>query len=488
MKDDGLLPADAGLNSDDKLLSLRVKLFRGFIAVGVVGISLVAVVMFFSLYSMSREAFVSQSRERAVLIRTGLLSTMMSTGDSATIRRTVDLFKRRADFGFRMVRSAHVRIQFGDREGEAPRDKVENDILSGDLAEYSNMEGSTFRFVTPFVTDERCGRCHMGLDGNPIAKGKVNGLAEFVFDISESQNRSLRLISETVFFMAVMMTFIGVALYFLLANAVLKPVKNITDAIGGLSAGDKEVILHKAESREMAVLARQVGKMAEAVEARRLEHERAIDEERKTNETIRSFAMQQADRLGIADQDDVSEIIKRLSTAVSEVEKAEMLRLVCEFVKMERKEIILRNDIHLIRPAALYLTDLIGGKNGGVKKGAMELALEEAITNSMVHGNLEVESILKEEDPAKFDSMVLERGKTDPYRSREVIITYEFTGTGAVFNITDQGKGFDWRSRLERETAPDLMPHGRGIVIIRAFATSVAYNDAGNSLTVTFDI
>ncbi|MBI3793556.1 MAG: ATP-binding protein [Nitrospinae bacterium] len=481
------------VNKDDSsthagLLSLRAKLIRSFVVVGVIGVSIMAAVMLIYQYNVSKEEFISQSRERVELIRTGLLSTMMATGDQETIRRTVDTFKKKVNFHFRMVRGAHVRMQFGDREGEIPRDEVERDVLSGALGEFSSLEGDTFRFVAPFKTDERCGRCHDGMDRKPVPAGIVNGLAEFVFDVSEARRHAIILMMETILFVVAIMAFTGIALYLTLIRSVVKPVGKIADAVGAISSGDMNFTLGEPESIEIAVLTRQVTSMAEAVSARRVEHEAELREEQKKNELIRSFAVEHAEKLGIADQADVSGLIKRLSSAVSEVEKADMLRIICQFVKTEKKEIHLTNDPSLIRPAAIYLTDLIAGKNGGIRKGAMELALEEAITNSMIHGNLEVESILKEEDPQRFDALVAERGQTDPYRTREVKIFYEYSGTEARFVIADMGDGFDWRARVEKEVEPDMMPHGRGIFIIRAFAKSLMYNDSGNSMTITFEI
>ncbi len=45
--------------------------------------------------------------------------------------------------------------------------------------------------------------------------------------------------------------------------------------------------------------------------------------------------------------------------------------------------------------------------------------------------------------------------------------------------VSDQGPGFDWRSRLGRRPAPDA-ENGRGLCIMQAYADEMAFNAAGN--------
>ncbi len=474
------------MGSGDGGISLRTKIIKTFALVGTLGISFVTAVLLLLLYIRDQQALGLQAHEKAVLIRTGLLSTMMSTGDPAAIRTTVDSFKKQLNFDFRMVRSEYVRHQFGGRVGEVPRDKVEEDILSGKRGEYSRLDGTTLRFVTPFITDERCGKCHQDLDGNPLSAGKVNGLAEFIFDVSDLRNSSVnlavRLAAAIIFAMAI----VGLALYFLLSRSVVKPLKGITDAIGRLGTGD--LGLPSVDIKEMRIMLRQVEEMSRVFDDNKKAHEQELENERRKMDQIRSFAVKQADHLGITDKSELSFIINRLSKAVEEVKRSEMVTLVCDLVIVEKKSLELGNDISLIRAASLYLTDLIACSKGSVKKGAVQLALEEAITNAMAHGNLEVDSRVKDEDFGRFEELMRERAMVEPYKSRRVRVEYEYNGATATFRISDDGKGFDWRSFLEADVSADLAPHGRGITIIRAFASSIKYNDKGNEILVGFDL
>ena len=229
-------------------------------------------------------------------------------------------------------------------------------------------------------------------------------------------------------------------------------------------------------------------KTASALEEKKKEREKALEEEQKKLSKIRSFALQQADQLGITNQNEITHIITRLSEAVKGMEKSEMLAGISKWVTLESKKLTLKNDIDLIRPAAFYLTELITTFDGSVKKGAVELALEEAITNAIVHGNLEVPSSLKEESFEEFDMEIKKRSKSSPYSDRKVRISYDYVDGKAAFTISDDGNGFDWNSYTKKGEADPLELHGRGIIIMQTFANSLRFNEKGDAVTLTFEI
>lgn len=89
---------------------------------------------------------------------------------------------------------------------------------------------------------------------------------------------------------------------------------------------------------------------------------------------------------------------------------------------------------------------------------AVELALVEAITNAIEHGN--------QFDPAKH-----------------VFVSCSVDASTVVISIRDEGEGF------QENTVPDPReedrldcPAGRGVLLIRGFMTRVWYNDKGNEL------
>jgi anti-sigma regulatory factor (Ser/Thr protein kinase) len=87
-----------------------------------------------------------------------------------------------------------------------------------------------------------------------------------------------------------------------------------------------------------------------------------------------------------------------------------------------------------------------------------ELLLREALTNSVIHGGA---------DDARGRVLCVLRVK----RGRLIIA------------IRDGGKGFDWRAAWNRR-AESEDTRGRGIEILRHYASAVRFNPAGNSVTL----
>ena len=94
----------------------------------------------------------------------------------------------------------------------------------------------------------------------------------------------------------------------------------------------------------------------------------------------------------------------------------------------------------------------------GLNCFSAELLLREALTNSVLHGCLG--------DAGKRISCAI-RAKEDRL----------------VIAIRDEGEGFDWRSVWNRRTDPSAV-HGRGIEILRRYASLVRFSRTGNSVMI----
>ncbi|MEO0966360.1 MAG: ATP-binding protein [Planctomycetota bacterium] len=91
---------------------------------------------------------------------------------------------------------------------------------------------------------------------------------------------------------------------------------------------------------------------------------------------------------------------------------------------------------------------------------AIRLAIDEAVTNAIRHGN--------GQDPDK-----------------QVTIEYEITGELVRVCVCDEGPGF------VPETLPDptaeenlIRTHGRGVMLMNAYMTEVSFNERGNCVTL----
>jgi serine/threonine-protein kinase RsbW len=88
----------------------------------------------------------------------------------------------------------------------------------------------------------------------------------------------------------------------------------------------------------------------------------------------------------------------------------------------------------------------------------IHLAVEEAIVNAIVHGN-----------------------KLDP--AKTVRVSCAVTPDMARIEITDAGAGFDPAAVPDCTLDERLeVPSGRGVMLMRSFMTTIAYNARGNSV------
>lgn len=114
----------------------------------------------------------------------------------------------------------------------------------------------------------------------------------------------------------------------------------------------------------------------------------------------------------------------------------------------------------------------------------VSVSLREVLSNAVFHGNLELESSIKDV-PGAWEEMLALRMNTDPFRNRKVRLVVQMDRGSACFRITDEGPGFD-TSRIEHIANQDALggEHGRGLLLIRTFMDEVTYNEQGNSVTI----
>jgi anti-sigma regulatory factor (Ser/Thr protein kinase) len=89
---------------------------------------------------------------------------------------------------------------------------------------------------------------------------------------------------------------------------------------------------------------------------------------------------------------------------------------------------------------------------------AAELLLREAMTNAVVHGC-----------------------RSDP--SRRLVCAVRLKPRRLIIAVQDDGDGFDWRAALGRQ-AGTCSCSGRGLEILRNYATRIRFNRSGNTTTI----
>jgi anti-sigma regulatory factor (Ser/Thr protein kinase) len=115
------------------------------------------------------------------------------------------------------------------------------------------------------------------------------------------------------------------------------------------------------------------------------------------------------------------------------------------------------------------------------------LALEEALVNSVEHGNLALDSSLRPDDPLQEDRYEAEREKrmADPAFGDKLVrlrLSIAIAGDEAKIVLEDEGKGFD-TSKVD-ESPSGLDVSGKGFWLIKRPFDAAAYNSKGNKLTL----
>lgn len=142
-------------------------------------------------------------------------------------------------------------------------------------------------------------------------------------------------------------------------------------------------------------------------------------------------------------------------------------------------------------PVALlsYLADSLQALKLCDERGQLRIgtALTEALRNAIDHGNLELDSALRESGDRSYWELGEQRKTQSPYKNRRVTITATFSESEARFVIRDEGPGYNVAA-VPDPTRPEnvLKASGRGLVLMRTFMHEVTTNDRGNELTMIY--
>lgn len=115
----------------------------------------------------------------------------------------------------------------------------------------------------------------------------------------------------------------------------------------------------------------------------------------------------------------------------------------------------------------------------------VNVALSEALSNAILHGNLELDSAMREENESAYYELGRVRRLQDPYRNRRVQITERIETAAVTYVIRDDGPGYDPATLPDPNEPANLeRSSGRGLLLIRTFMDEVRHNDAGNEITL----
>ncbi len=113
------------------------------------------------------------------------------------------------------------------------------------------------------------------------------------------------------------------------------------------------------------------------------------------------------------------------------------------------------------------------------------VALHESLSNAINHGNLELDSELRQEDESIYYELAEARRVMWPYCDRKVQFFASLNGERVKFVIRDEGPGFNHQKVLDPTMAENMdRVGGRGLLLIRSFMDEMSYNRRGNELTL----
>jgi CheY-like chemotaxis protein/anti-sigma regulatory factor (Ser/Thr protein kinase) len=160
---------------------------------------------------------------------------------------------------------------------------------------------------------------------------------------------------------------------------------------------------------------------------------------------------------------------------------------VIESLVRHQAEFVLDNDTALVAPLVGHIEQDLERLKACEPSGLIlvGVALHEALTNAILHGNLELDSAMRETDEKGYYRLAADRRTQPPYQDRRVHVRMEVVPQGTTFVVRDEGEGFD-PATLPDPTDPANLGKvsGRGLLLIQTFMDRVEHNDPGNQITM----
>jgi anti-sigma regulatory factor (Ser/Thr protein kinase) len=159
------------------------------------------------------------------------------------------------------------------------------------------------------------------------------------------------------------------------------------------------------------------------------------------------------------------------------------------YVLTEQTHLRMPSKPHWIEATVEWLRQkaILSGACHEARAGKLLVALHEALSNAIVHGNLGLSSALKEQGDDAFARALAERVADVRLASRVVDVIIDCNATFCRWFVTDEGAGFDVKAVLRRHECDDpevLLASGRGILIMKSFLDEVRWELGGRRLVL----
>lgn len=166
--------------------------------------------------------------------------------------------------------------------------------------------------------------------------------------------------------------------------------------------------------------------------------------------------------------------------------KEQFERYLYQFVEEEKTSFSFPSS-NLVRPIPLAIADrlLWSGKIDDRTRTKLTIAFQEAVTNALEHGNLELLSPWKEEyiedGKDRFSVVKAKRLLDAAYSERRVFVDIEYSTSALRISVRDEGRGFipDFSCNGDQ-----LSSFGRGLTMIKGSMDEVTYSCNGRQITM----
>ncbi len=182
-----------------------------------------------------------------------------------------------------------------------------------------------------------------------------------------------------------------------------------------------------------------------------------------------------------------SNLIETIKNVLSVSRGQQHRRRVLSTLDVVESRFVLENDTALISPLIAYLQEQLETMrhSDDLQITRIGMAIHESLTNAIYHGNLELDSELRQEEESVFYRLAKERRYEARYAQRRVRLTAHLSPTEVRFVICDDGPGYK-PSEVRDPTEKINMDRmgGRGLLLIRSFMDEVSHNPQGNEITM----
>jgi PAS domain-containing protein len=163
--------------------------------------------------------------------------------------------------------------------------------------------------------------------------------------------------------------------------------------------------------------------------------------------------------------------------------------LLVKYVESENQNLVIENYFITAEDISHRITRNLAKYMHQKKVYILRIALREIIINAIEHGNLNIsfEEKTRSIDNDDYFIFLAERQQDPKYRNRRVHIEYSINPQKVLYQITDEGDGFDHKKILAGVTDnanKEMLGHGRGIAMAKNCFDEINYNSKGNQVVL----